>query len=581
MLAIVWPVMSSPPGSRPESNLYSGERAGFYSVLMLGLVLGLGLVILVVVSGRQWFIADDWAFIAPNGTHDGPTDIWLPHNEHWSTIPILVYRVLRHLYGVRTYAPYLVPLYAVHLGLATLLWIVMRRAGVGRLIATSLTAVFVVLGGGSENLLWAFQFGFVGAVMLGVLAVVLVDSAKLGWIELAGAVVALLIGLMFSSTVLPLVAVAAFVAWVRRGPRAALVIAGIPAAVYTTWLLWVGRAGLEHTTLTLRGFLQVPRYVWTGLIAAVERPTGLEGAGAIIILALGVWLLRSLPARGPVVVPAALAMGAVFLYVLVAPGRVSFGLEQATAGRYIYIAWGLLLPAVALALNSFVNGNRLRLGGAMLLVLFMGVQNLNLLYDDAIDQAGVEAVVRGRILAAAGIGRSGDQVFDVQPEPGGAPDLTMSGLSALDRAGKLPKLTGLGERSYIDAAANVQLNLGTEIPVGVEPLPEVAYVSRASIEASPEPGCVVVRRAGPVARVALSVSKPSGILLRASSGDTLGLALQSPDRSLTSVPMRTLPFQPGSDVPLDIGATDYLTLVELPHAPSLSVCGVMPPARTR
>ena len=55
---------------------------------------------------RQWFIADEWAFLADRDGGD-LGDLLRPQNEHWSTIPILVYRGLWHVVGLRSYVPYL------------------------------------------------------------------------------------------------------------------------------------------------------------------------------------------------------------------------------------------------------------------------------------------------------------------------------------------------------------------------------------------------------------------------------------------------------------------------------------------
>ena len=51
----------------------------------------------------------------------------------------------------------------------------MRRAGVGPWTATIVAAVFVLFGPGEENIVWAFQFTFVGAIMFGLVHLILSD----------------------------------------------------------------------------------------------------------------------------------------------------------------------------------------------------------------------------------------------------------------------------------------------------------------------------------------------------------------------------------------------------------------------
>ena len=93
-----------------------------------------------------------------------------PHNEHWSTLPILVYRGLVNLVGVRTYVPFLAVLVALHLALAHLLWRSCLRVGASMMVATALTAAFVVLGAGLRTCCgrsrWASSAAFSSASWL-------------------------------------------------------------------------------------------------------------------------------------------------------------------------------------------------------------------------------------------------------------------------------------------------------------------------------------------------------------------------------------------------------------------------------
>ena len=74
-----------------------------------------------------------------------------PHNEHWVTFPVLIYRALFSVFGVRTYLPYLLVLVVSHLLIAHLLWRLMLRYGVDWLVATGAAAVFMVLGAGGKT----------------------------------------------------------------------------------------------------------------------------------------------------------------------------------------------------------------------------------------------------------------------------------------------------------------------------------------------------------------------------------------------------------------------------------------------
>ena len=57
-------------------------------------------------AGRlEWFYLDEWDFLAQRkATNLG--DLFRPHNEHWTTVPILFYRALYFFFGLREYFPY-------------------------------------------------------------------------------------------------------------------------------------------------------------------------------------------------------------------------------------------------------------------------------------------------------------------------------------------------------------------------------------------------------------------------------------------------------------------------------------------
>src|SRR5207302_10981600 len=105
--------------------------------------------------------------------------------------------------------PYLVVLLLLHLGTAYLLWRVMLRSGADGWVATAFAGVFLLLGAGYENLIWAFQIGFITSTLCGAALLILTDPGRrVGAREFAvwlGAI----FGLMSSGTGIPLVAVPA------------------------------------------------------------------------------------------------------------------------------------------------------------------------------------------------------------------------------------------------------------------------------------------------------------------------------------------------------------------------------------
>lgn len=171
----------------------------------------LGAIALLVIGRDQWFAYDDWALLHPS------VNWWASHQGHWTTAPTLLFQLLRVTVGLHSYLPYLGLAVIAHLAVVHLIWRLSLRAGATPWLATGFAAVTVLLGCAAENLFWAFQVGFMGAVAVALVVVLLVDRAELTlpWAVAAGAIAVL--ALPFSGTALPVLAAAAILSWIRRG----------------------------------------------------------------------------------------------------------------------------------------------------------------------------------------------------------------------------------------------------------------------------------------------------------------------------------------------------------------------------
>src|SRR5579864_5117891 len=101
---------------------------------------------LLYVTGYMNFFWDEWDFV----TTARPWNInvfLLPHAEHWSTIPILIWKVLFLVVGIRTHIPYEAALLIGHLGAVLLLFTFIRRRS-GDVSAFAAALVLLLLGGG-------------------------------------------------------------------------------------------------------------------------------------------------------------------------------------------------------------------------------------------------------------------------------------------------------------------------------------------------------------------------------------------------------------------------------------------------
>jgi hypothetical protein len=354
------------------------------------LSLAVAAIVLVYDSTTQWFQLDEWDFLAHRGVRlTGDDGLFYPHNVHWSTIPILIWRGLFNLVGVRDYWLYSLPLIAASLVVAHVLWRLMLRYQVEPWTATALVGTFVVLGVGSQNLIWAFQIGFVGSLAFGLLAVEATENNR-PWLAASLGFGAILC----SGMGVPLVAAYGAVALARRKFRVAVIAVVPPAAIFLAWWFGIGhRAGAHAVHITVGGLAS---YVWTGLAASVggylDLPRFVGGVLVVALAAACIWRRD---------VPAVLAFMTVPFYAFVGIGRVGlFGATEAAESRYSYFAIALLLPLIGQLATSLIRIRGLAPVVITILVILIGL-NLVILQTDSSTRARYGTVLHNDVDATA------------------------------------------------------------------------------------------------------------------------------------------------------------------------------------
>jgi hypothetical protein len=395
--------------------------------------------VLLVANRNQWFHGDEWAFILNRGPGVGDLRLFAPHNDHWSTIPVLIYWALLSVFGLSSYLPYAAVVIVFHLALAHLLWRACLRVGTSPLLATALAGVFAVLGAGAENLLWAFQMGFVAAVAFGWAAVLLHDHDGsfdrrdvFGWLASIAA-------LMSSGPGLAMVGVAVLVVALRRRRIIdTALVAVVPGVVFLSWYTIEGRHA-HRVPQPAGSEWGVVDWSWHGLSFALERIVGVPTTGGVLVLVLVAWwVMHTDLVRGPTAVACAAAIGAFAFYLMTAFGRVGLGMVASTSGRYVYIAAALLLPTIALLITRTVPEGwapTLAVVGLLGLVAF---HNLALLRVAASDEMAREQELKDYVLATARAIRAGDEPVWQPPDHRLNPDLSLAGVRQLVELGYLP-----------------------------------------------------------------------------------------------------------------------------------------------
>ncbi|HUE61393.1 MAG TPA: hypothetical protein VMO88_17625, partial [Acidimicrobiales bacterium] len=394
---------------------FAKNRHNVWPLAVHVLSLVTGFVIIASLDRHLWFFGDEWNFIAERGLNHAAQGIWQPHNEHWSTLPILFWRALFSVFALGSYWPYLVPLILAHLATTHLLWRAGRASGANVWIATSSAAVFVLFGAGAENLTWAFQITFVGSLMFGWAAILLGSRERSPATD--GAVAALLVASLLCSAVGVAMCVAAAVSFLcQRGLRPAVRVLAVPAACFAIWYGLAGNDGVAHDHITLSTFSGLPRYVWDGLAGSLGRAVDLRAAGPVLLTILIVWVAVSF-GRLRRESPSALGgvAGAVVFFVLTGLGRDGQS-GSATASRYVYVCVALLLPVVmvgATRLNA-VARQPARIV-ALCLVLLILALNLGLLISYADKRTSIVQANKRQLLAIGTLLADGSPSLSPQP----------------------------------------------------------------------------------------------------------------------------------------------------------------------
>jgi hypothetical protein len=536
-------------------------------------------IFLLWVNRLQWFNLDEWAFLTDRHVFSGAgASIWEPHNEHWSSTPVLIYRGLFAVFGVRTYLPYLLVNIAFHLMVVHLVWRLMRRSGVEPLLATCVCAVLAVLGAGWENLIAAFQYQFFGPILFGLLAL-LVAPERGGLVRRDALVVALLVvGLTFSGTGLTMVVVVTLVALLRRGFRVAAATAAVPAVLYLLWYAAYGKDAGTVRQLPFTTTLEVlPSYVWHGLLSAVDGVTGLGGVGPAALVLLGVAVVRlARPSTRAWAIPLALALGAVTFLVLTGFRRAGVGIGTAAAPRYQYVILVLLFPLAALVIDRWSRASQVRL------VMMLGITGLLLLVQTtqlnlhANDWAEIEQEQKDRVVAAAELAREGERFVHQFPSPQFMPNLTIDEVAELDRDGQLPGNVEVTEADLLTARAYLQLDLERRRSVRPrEPLPRLVRADGVAAATTADPTCVRLEPVSSDPVVVVEFPVVGSIGVTSARGGSLRASVRDPDGQTG----RARPFElpDGERRVLNVTAAGFAVRLRVPADGVTDLCGLQQP----
>jgi hypothetical protein len=357
---------STEPVRAPEDR--RARRGPAPALVVYGLVVVTAFICYVVLARRLWFYRDDFEFLA--GRELTLHDLLRPHGGHMTALHLLVYRLMFAVIGLRSYLPYQLLSIGLHLTVATLSLVVMRKARVNDWIAVAAASLFVFFGSGGQDIIWGFQIEFSGAVALGMTQMLLAshdgELQRRDWIGLLAG----LLALMCSGVAIAMVGVVALATFIRRGWRpAAFHVLPLAALFGAWWLRYAGESLVRWDASLLSQWLR--RGVAGVFDALGQVPFVGWLLAAMLVAGMALAWRDATPAqrRARLAMPTAMLVGAFAFELLTGLNRSVFGVRFATSSRYMHITAALLIPALGVAANALYR--RWRLFGPVAVVLLV------------------------------------------------------------------------------------------------------------------------------------------------------------------------------------------------------------------
>jgi hypothetical protein len=488
------------------------------------------------LASHLWFMLDDWAFLLHRKvTLTGDESLLKPHNDHWVTLPILVFRLLFHLVGMHHYLPYALVTIGLHLAVAALLAVMLWRAGAHPWVVVLMTGIIAFFGPGGLNILWDFQMVFIAPAALALLCLLLVDRGETMprfpvavWLLLAAA-------LLCSGAGVTMVAWVAAYTWLRRGFRHAIVVALPPTVMYAAWFLAYGR-GTSPAPPAPPG--RIVPFILRGMTNLWDKVVPIHWLGVVVlvVIVLVTVLHRGHP-RLRVFAGAGL-MALFFNYLLLAVTRAGWGVQSSTSTRYLYVGVLLTLPAVGLSLNLLWERMAAYPLPRTLVWLALGVVFIGsgaaLLHRAEVLNRSWTVGMRGRVVAATDLVHQGVPLLNTHAEPDAAPDIDTASLARPDIRSRLPHFepslySKLGAAGFLQVAVS-------EDPLDLPVAEGVTVRKMKAVSGDPDACQVYDARAGATvevpgtaagAEVRLRVSQDT-ILTQLRQDETTGLRWSHP-----------------------------------------------------
>lgn len=391
-------------------------------------------LIMVNVIPRQWFFYDEWTLFLHRDLRFN--DLMVPHNGHWSAVPFFVDLLLFKIFQFSSYIPYLLTVTIANLLLCTVMYKTLRLNGVvvsASLLASSLLIAPAV---GFENLLWAFQLGYMSSMLFGTLAF-LVASRRTKLNNKDGFSIGILLSASIASSGIGIVFVISlgiFLIQIKQRVRVMAFAIGIPSISYAAWFIVFGESGVQGP---ISSAPEIFKFMWFGISNSIKNGLLLTEVGPGFLFALIALLLVSVGTyknkRGMLFGLTYLLTGVLF-YLLTAFSRASFGVEYAASYRYMHIFFIFFIPLVSIVFESLFSKWKIFAIVTIVGTSFILIDSGRILIQRAEGQAAQEADSQ-RSLASANYlqNKFSNSIISARPLDQFAPQVSYADLDFMSR----------------------------------------------------------------------------------------------------------------------------------------------------
>jgi hypothetical protein len=447
--------------STKEDSGILRDRAMLLRRQMQGRCIFLSIFVILMVqiwaSRDQWFFGDEFSIFADRRQSMAPIDLlFTPHNEHWSTLPIIKDLILYKIFGFSTYLPYLIAALIVHAAISFFIYIIGRQHNVSEKVLVPLVTLFSIAYFGSENVLWGFQFGFISPLAMFLASGILIFKDFKYSREISSLLMIFSVASSGTSIAF-LIAMFLFLAINRKFKDA--VIVTLPAALL--FLVWRSYFSVSPNFPSKDSLYESVLTYWNYLVAggtsSLESFVKIPGSGATLFFSVSILLVVAGNWKGKYSFPTFVALAGYISFLIFAYSRAGLGIEQAKASRYSYLFVLCVAPIVIIWIDKLMK--RLKTDYfvyAVSIVTLSVVGMSQFLYNES-SEAKRENQLRGTLMVSAQIALGSEEFLPGSlPDPIYAPEFTIENTIEMLRDGAFDS-TIPGEKSELAARTNTQV----------------------------------------------------------------------------------------------------------------------------